>query len=411
MICTRRLFVCLLLCFLFGKGFGQGFLKAQGRLIVNEKGEKVILRGIGLGGWMLQEGYMLKLGKIGPQHRVREKITELVGPEKAAVFYDRWLANDIRKIDIDSMAAWGFNSVRLPMHYALYTLPVEKEPVAGKDTWLEKGFALTDSLLSWCKTDHIYLILDMHAAPGGQGNDLPIADRDPSKPSLWESAANREKMVALWRKLAQRYTGEAWVGGYDIINEPNWGFAGDTADLHGTKETGNGPLRQLMVDITTAIRAVDKRHIIIIEGNGWGNNYRGVLPVWDSNMVLSFHKYWNPNTDDAIKGFLNLREKYNIPIWLGESGENNDQWFHDAVRLAESHDIGWCWWPLKKIGTNQPLEVIMPPGFQRLVDYWVKGGPRPTEQEAEEGLDALLENIRLEKNIVHRDVLDALFRP
>jgi hypothetical protein len=411
MIPTHRSLVCLLLVCFCHQGFGQGFLKAEGRLIVNENGEKVILRGIGLGGWMLQEGYMLKLGKVGPQYRIREKITELVGPEKAAAFYDRWLANDIRKIDIDSMAAWGFNSVRLPMHYALYTLPVDKEPVAGKDTWLEKGWELTDSLLSWCKADHIYLILDMHAAPGGQGNDLPIADRDPSKPSLWESAANREKMVALWRKLAQRYANEAWVGGYDIINEPNWGFAGDTADLHGIKETGNVPLRQLMVDITTAIRSVDKRHMIIIEGNGWGNNYRGILPAWDNNMVLSFHKYWNPNTDDAIRGFLNLREKYNIPLWLGESGENNDQWYHDAVRLVEGHDIGWCWWPLKKIGTNQPLEVVMPPAFQKLVDYWVKNGPRPTEQEAEEGLNALVENIRLEKNIVHRDVLDALFLP
>ena len=411
MIRLRQLFVCLLLFCLLDKGSGQGFLKAQGRLIVNEKGEKVILRGIGLGGWMLQEGYMLKLGKIGPQYRIREKITELVGPEKAAAFYDRWQANDIRKIDIDSMAAWGFNSVRLPMHYALYTLPVDKEPVAGKDTWLEKGFNLTDSLLSWCKADHIYLILDMHAAPGGQGNDLPIADRDPSKPSLWETAANREKMVALWRKLAERYAGEAWVGGYDIINEPNWGFAGDTADMHGTKETGNAPLRKLMMDITAAIRAVDKRHIIIIEGNGWGNNYRGILPAWDNNMVLSFHKYWNPNTEDAIRGYLNLREKYNIPLWLGESGENNDQWFHDAIRLAESHDIGWSWWPLKKIGTNQTLEVVMPPAFQKLVDYWVRNGPKPTEQEAEEGLNALLQNIRLEKNIVHRDVLDALFLP
>jgi endoglucanase len=411
MIQTRRLLVCLLLFCFCDKGFGQGFLKAQGQLIVNEKGEKIILRGIGLGGWMLQEGYMLKLGKVGPQYRIREKITGLVGPEKAAAFYDRWLANDIRKIDIDSMAAWGFNSVRLPMHYALYTLPVDKEPVAGKDTWLEKGFALTDSLLSWCKADHIYLILDMHAAPGGQGNDLNIADRDPSKPSLWESAANREKMVALWGKLAGRYAGEAWVGGYDIINEPNWGFAGDTADLHGIKEPGNAPLRQLMVDITTAIRAVDKRHMIIIEGNGWGNNYRGILPTWDNNLVLSFHKYWNPNTEDAIRGYLNLREKYNIPLWLGESGENDDKWFHDAVRLAESHDIGWSWWPLKKIGTSQPLEVIMPPGFQQLVDYWVKGGPKPTEQEAEEGLNALLENIRLEATIVHRDVLDALFLP
>ena len=411
MIPTRRLLVCLSICFFCSKSFGQGFLKAQGQSIVNEKGGTVILRGIGLGGWMLQEGYMLKLGKVGPQFRIREKISELVGPEKTADFYNRWLANDIRKIDVDSIAAWGFNSIRLPMHYALYTLPVDKEPVAGKNTWLKPGFELTDSLLAWCKADHLYLILDLHAAPGGQGNDLPIADRDPSKPSLWESAANQQKMIALWGKLAERYAAEPWIGGYDIINEPNWGFAGDTADMHGTKETGNAPLRKLMMDITAAIRAVDKRHIIIIEGNGWGNNYRGVLPPWDNNIVLSFHKYWNPNTDTAIRGFLALREKYNIPLWLGESGENNNIWFHDAVRLVEGHGIGWAWWPLKKIGTSQPLEVVMPPAFQKLVDYWVKGGPKPTEAEAEEGLNALLGNIRLENNVVHRDVLNALFLP
>jgi aryl-phospho-beta-D-glucosidase BglC (GH1 family) len=411
MIPTLRLLTTLLLCFFLGQVTAQGYLRAKDQLIVNEKGEKVILRGIGLGGWMLQEGYMLKLGKVGPQHLIREKISELVGPEKTAEFYDAWLATDIRKIDIDSMAAWGFNSVRLPMHYGLYTLPVEAEPVAGKNTWLKKGFALTDSLLNWCKADHIYLILDMHAAPGGQGNDLPIADRDPSKPSLWQSAANREKMVALWHQLAERYAHEAWIGGYDIINEPNWGFSGDTSDPHGIKEKNNAPLRQLMMDITKAIRSVDKRHMIIIEGNGWGNNYQGVLPAWDNNMVLSFHKYWNPNTDDAIRHALELREKYNIPLWLGESGENNDQWYHDAIRLVESHDIGWSWWPLKKIGTNQPLEVVMPPAFQKVVDYFVNKGPRPTAAEAEAGLEALLKNIRCENNIVHRDVSDALFLP
>src|ERR1700731_1518694 len=134
MITIRRLTICLILFSWLQEGIGQGFLKAKDTLIVNEKGEKVILRGMGLGGWMLQEGYMLKLGKIGPQHRIREKIEELVGTARTAAFYDGWLAGDIRKIDIDSMAAWGFNSVRLPMHYHLYTLAVDEEPVAGKNT-------------------------------------------------------------------------------------------------------------------------------------------------------------------------------------------------------------------------------------------------------------------------------------
>jgi hypothetical protein len=391
------------------QGRAQGFLKAQGRLIVNEKGEKVILRGMGLGGWMLQESYMLKLGGVGPQYLMRRKISDLAGPERAAAFYEAWLADQTRRIDIDSMAAWGFNSVRLPMHYHLFTLAVEEEPVAGKDTWLEKGFALTDSLLGWCKANHLYLILDMHAAPGGQGNDFNISDRDSTKPSLWESAANRRKLVALWRRLAERYANEPWIGGYDIINEPNWGF-GDPADKNGLKETKNAPLRQLMMDITAGIRSVDKRHLIIIEGNGWGNNYRGVLPQWDDNMVLSFHKYWNPNTEEAIHHFLELRDQYNIPLWLGESGENNNVWYRECVRLVEGHDIGWSWWPLKKIGTNNPLEVPMTPEWRRIVDYLTGKGPRPTATEADAGLQSLLHSVRLENNVYHKEVIDALMQ-
>jgi endoglucanase len=33
---------------------GQGFLKTSGTKIVNEKGADILLRGMGLGGWMLQ---------------------------------------------------------------------------------------------------------------------------------------------------------------------------------------------------------------------------------------------------------------------------------------------------------------------------------------------------------------------
>jgi hypothetical protein len=384
-------------------------LKAQGKLIVNDKGEKVILRGMGLGGWMLQEGYMFRLSNLGQQYRIKAKIQEVVGAEKTKQFYEAWLANHTTKADIDSMAAWGFNSMRLPMHYNLYTLPVEEEPTPGQNTWIEKGFAMTDELLQWCKANKIYLILDLHAAPGGQGNDLPISDRDPAKPSLWESEANRQKTVALWRKLAERYANEPWIGGYDIINEPNWGFE-DPKDFRGTAENKNEPLRKHMMDITKAIREVDTKHIVIIEGNGFGNNYRGVLPVWDNNMVLSFHKYGNYNTTDAIRGFLNLREQHNVPIWLGESGENSNTWFTEAIALAESNDIGWAWWQNKKMGLRNPLEIKVPQGYQQLLDYWAGKGPKPSEADAWKTLQQLLENLKIKNNIPHYDVMDAMFR-
>lgn len=398
-----------LLSALIPEANGQGYLKTRGPVIVNEKNEKVILRGMGLGGWMLQEGYMFRLGNIGQQYRIREKIRELIGPERTEAFYDAWLGSHTTRKDIDSMAAWGFNSVRLPMHFNLYTLPVDEEPVPGQNTWLEKGFALTDSLLSWCKANHMYLILDLHAAPGGQGNDLPISDRHPEKPSLWESEANRNKTIALWRKLAARYANEPWIGGYDIINEPNWGFE-DPEDKRGTKETKNIPLKQLMTDITKAIREVDRQHIIIIEGNGFGNNYQGILPAWDSNMVISFHKYGNFTQVSSIRNFLDLREQYNLPLWLGESGENSNNWFTNTIAMVESNDIGWAWWQLKKTGINNPLEIKLTPGYQAILDYWNGKGPAPSADEAYRALMEFVNNTRLENNIYHRDVTDAMFR-
>jgi endoglucanase len=409
---SMRRFALPFLVLLIGcisSAYSQGFLKANGQLITDAKGKKVILRGMGLGGWMLQEGYMFKLGNTGQQYRIKARIADVAGTEYANQFYDRWLSNHTRKIDIDSMAAWGFNSIRLPMHYALYTLPVDQEPVAGQNTWIEKGFALTDSLLKWCKANHMYLILDLHAAPGGQGNDLAISDRDASKPSLWESPANQQKTIALWKKLAQRYANEPYIGGYDIINEPNWGFE-DAKDTKGTAETKNAPLRQLMVNITKAIREVDKNHIVIIEGNGFGNNYRGIFPLWDNNMVLSFHKYGNFNNLGSIQSFLNMSKENNVPLWLGESGENSNTWFTEAIKLVESHNIGWSWWQEKKIGINNPLEIKLTPSYQKLLDYWYGKSPKPSQTEAIAALDEFLNNIKLENNIYHKDVTDAMFR-
>lgn len=390
----------------------QGFLRADGPRIVDEHGREVLLRGMGLGGWMLQEGYMFQLGQLGSgqQHRIRAAIADLIGEEKTAEFYRAWLDNHTRKADIDMMARWGMNSVRLPMHYDLLTLPAEKEPVPGKDTWLEDGFRRIDGLLAWTKANGMYLILDLHAAPGGQGNDLPIADRDPAKPALWENAENRRKTIALWRKLAQRYANEPGIGAYDLLNEPNWDFSGPGGD-HGCKETGNGPLKQLYTDIAAAIREVDKRHMLVIEGNCWGNNYAGLLPFADGNTALSFHKYWNLNDEASIAPFLKLRDTYDMPLWLGESGENSNVWFRDAISLVERHGIGWAFWPLKKIGFNNPLEIAPNPGWARLVAYWTGKGPRPSADEAHATLMQLARHdIRHENNLFHQDVVDAMLR-
>ncbi|MCX2746041.1 cellulase family glycosylhydrolase [Mangrovivirga sp. M17] len=387
----------------------QDFLHTEGKYIIDKNGEKIILRGIGLGGYMLQEGYMLKVPFSGQQYVFRNHVEELIGEEATEEFYKRWLSNHVQKPDIDSLKKWGFNSVRLPMHYNLYTLPIEDEPVKGENTWRETGFALTDSLLKWCTDNEMYLILDMHAAPGGQGHDLNISDRDPSKPSLWESKANQEKLIALWEELAKRYKDQPWIGGYDLINEPNWRFS-EEGHKHGIDEKNNAPIRKLMIEITKVIREVDQNHIIFIEGNGWGNNYTGILPPWDKNMVVSFHKYWNYNRTKDIEAFLEIRDQYNVPVWLGESGENSNVWFRDAIKLMEENQIGWCWWPLKKLGSNNPLEIKMNEGYLNIINYWKDEAEKPSRDEAIKAFMQLAENTKIKNNIVHYDVLDAMFR-
>jgi len=205
-----------LLCY-FNPVQSQGFLKRDNKKIVKGNGEEILLRGIGIGGWILQEPYMLGVSATN-QKDIRKKIEALIGTAYTDTFYAAWRKNFVQKRDIDSLAKWGFNSIRLVMHYNLFTLPIEKEPIAGQQTWLTEGFTLVDSVLAWCAANHIYVILDLHAAPGGQGKDAAISDYDASLPSLWESELNKAKTVALWRKLAERYKNAEWIGGYDLIN-------------------------------------------------------------------------------------------------------------------------------------------------------------------------------------------------
>src|SRR3546814_19600148 len=101
----------------------EGFLKVDGTQIVDDSGDPVILRGMGLGGWMLQEGYMLKLGEIGQQHRIRARLVELVGAARTADFYRAWLAHHTTEDDSTDMADEGFDPVALPLHFDQLTLP------------------------------------------------------------------------------------------------------------------------------------------------------------------------------------------------------------------------------------------------------------------------------------------------
>ncbi|MDD4969311.1 MAG: carbohydrate-binding protein [Paludibacter sp.] len=377
------------------------YVKASGKQILDGNGNNLILRGIGTGNWMIQEGYMMQSSDVaGTQWAFKKKLIETIGVEKTNQFYASWLDNHFRKIDVDSMSRWGFNCVRPALHYKVFTLPIEDEPVQGENTWLEDGFKRLDSLVSWCSANQMYLILDLHGAPGGQGKDSNISDYNPAKPSLWESELNKAKTVALWRKIAERYATNKWIAGYDLLNETNWTFP----------EGNNSQLRSLYGRITTAIREVDPNHLIFIEGNWFANDYSGLTPKWDANMAYSFHKYWANNDASSINWIVDFRNTNNCPVWLGESGENSNRWFTDCIELMEKNNIGWSWWPVKKSGNNNVLKVTTNDDYKALMEYWKGNGAKPSVDNAFQAVMKFSENHKLENCTVQRDVVDAITR-
>ena len=378
---------------------GQSLLHTNGRAIVNANGDSVILKTMNLGGWMLIEPYQLQAaGVASAQWELEEKIEQLVGADEKEIFLDNWYANHARKIDIDSLASWGFNAIRLPMHYNLFTLSIQEEPVLGQNTWLTKGFEMTDSLVSWCKQNNMYVVLDLHAAPGGQGGNSGISDYNPAYPSLWEDVNNQHKTMSLWKKIAEHYVNEPAIAGYDFLNETNWNL--------GTNE-----LRNFYTQLTDSVRAVDTNHIIFIEGNWYANDFSGLTPPWDNNMVYSPHKYWSKNFQADIQWALDIRNSWNVPVWFGESGENSNTWFRNAIRLFEDYDLGWAWWPMKKLESiSCPMSITKTVDYENLLNYWDSGNNPPSTATAVNTLFQLTEDLKLENCTYQEDVIDAMFR-
>ena len=368
-------------------------LAVSGKKIINSSNnQEVILNAMNFGNWMVMEGYMMNSSNQAPdQHTWKQKLTTLLGSLNTATFYDTWLRNHVTRADINRVQTWGFNSVRLPLHYEYFV------NAGTPDVWNDQGFTILDSVISWCAAAGVYAIIDLHAAPGGQSNNA-ISDYDHTQPSLWESAANKSKTVSLWRKLSERYRNEVWVAGYDLLNEPAWNLPNGT------------DLRNLYGRITDTIRSNADNHILFIEGNWYSNDYTGLTPAWDANMVYVFHKYWSNATSEDIKWITDFRNTQNRPIWCGEHGENSNDHFTKIVETFSANGIGLSWWPMKKFESiNDFADARFPPGYTDLLNYLGGSNPGLNSAIAFNTVMHLANNVKLANCTIQGEVLRSIF--
>ena len=175
----------------------DGFVRARHARLVDGSGREILLRGVGLGNWMLPEGYMWKFGPGAASPREIEALTSrLLGEEGARRFWQAFYDGFITEADIERIAASGFDHVRLPINSRLIQAP-DGSP-------LESGYAMIDRLIGWCRTHRLWVLLDLHGAPGGQ-TGTNIDDSPRHKPELFMEESYRALTVRLWTDLARRY--------------------------------------------------------------------------------------------------------------------------------------------------------------------------------------------------------------
>jgi len=258
------------------------FVRAEGKYLVAPDGKHLMLRGTSIGNWLEPEGYMFGF-EGGPQapREIEEFFNELIGPEDAAKFWHRYRDTYITEEDIKFLRDTGSNSIRIPFHYKFF--------VPGN----EEGLARLDKVVGWAHKYGLYVILDMHGAPGGQSTDHCTGHR--GKNQLW-LPKNRERTAFLWKKIAQHYRTSATVAAYDLLNEPFGDYR---------QEPSDSVIVATMDQLIHAVREVDQRHLIFCAGSmrgiamygapasrGWKNVgytehfYPG---VYDSSPTLETH--------------------------------------------------------------------------------------------------------------------------
>ncbi len=335
---------------------GNGFVTINGTDLVQPDGTKLFIRGTNLGNWLNPEGYMFGFSKTNSPRFINELFCQMVGEDDTADFWEEFKNNYITRGDVEYIASTGANTIRLPFHYKLFTDEDYMGRASGHD-----GFERIDSVVNWCRDNKLYLILDMHDAPGGQTGDN--IDDSYGYPWLFESGRAQQKFCDIWERIAARYADEPVILGYELMNEP-------IAHYFENKEELNGKLEALYKRGTEAIRRHDRNHIILLGGAQWNGNFEPFADwTFDDKLMYTCHRYGGDPTADAIRAIIDFRDRTALPMYMGELGHNTDEWQESFSRTLEANNIGYTFWPYKKLGDSCMMGIDRPEGWDKVVTF------------------------------------------
>ena len=382
----------------------EGFVIIKGHDLIKPNGEKLFIQGTNLGNWLNPEGYMFGFSRTNSAWMIDLLFKEAVGPDFTAEFWQQFKDNYVTKADIDFIASQGANTIRLPFNYKLFT----DEDYMGQ-TGQKDGFERIDSVVSWCKANKLYLILDMHDCPGGQTGDN--IDDGHGYPWLFESEKSQQLFCDIWREIASRYKSETTILGYELMNEP-------IAHYFANRDSLYQLLQPLYKRCVSAIREVDQNHIILLGGAHW-NSFFWMLDdaSYDDKLMYTCHRYGGEATKEAIAHYINFRDSINRPMYMGEFGHNTMEWQSNFVNVLKETNIGYTFWPYKKVDGSCMMGIQRPEGWDSIVvkysetsrnTYQEWREARPDQTRFRELLMQFAENCRIEKCTPQTDYIQSM---
>ncbi len=348
-----------------------GLVQAHDRSLYDANGKQIQLVGINAGQILLQEGWMspfaleplknedgsfvkdgdgniqypefteeeFRVGLAANPNLKDYSLEELMQYYRSCIF----TAEDFRIIKEDL----GLNCIRLPFYY----LNILNEDLSLKGEG--EAFAYLDWFVGQAAQQELYVILDLHGAPGSQ-NGYEHSGSEDRVEDLWDNDGNVAATVALWDFVSMHYTQTApelgrWIASYDLLNEPTDGYKGIT-----TKKCWN-----VFDKIYDAIRENGDQHLITMAGcwdfatlpdpadYGWENvQYEYHWYNWFTD-VLPYDLFY------AYQDLSNIGRDYNVPVLIGEFTffEDQDAW-EKGLSLFDARNYSWTIWNYKTAVTG-----------------------------------------------------------
>lgn len=321
---------------------GSGFVRAHGCAIYDEKGKKLLLRGVNLGNWLLQEFWMNTSAVYGKPYTKRRAYFELrnnanVTEEQAEELENLYEDNFITEADFERIAGLGLNCVRVVLSYMNFLTADGKSYRFGDR---EKAFARLDGILGLCEKYGLYAILDMHGAPGSQNMDHHSGDDEHF--DLFGNAENERILLSLWRDIARRYRGRTVVAGYDLLNEPR-----RAPHKYGGRRTFDFYDR-----LYRAVREEDPDHMIFVECFTFPvHGARAARYGWE-NVCVEYHIYnLTPFPQRACLRFYKALHNfmgYKMPVYIGEfNAWGREKTWESTLDFFESQGWSFTSWTYK----------------------------------------------------------------